>query len=128
MISLSTAKSRVGFRPCFCKRLVIVLDRLERRQRAVGDRAHQTHDVERRFGEVDLAAEQRDARAVFLRLMDQLETVAGRAGAAAEHADDEARVEGRQLFERARPVVGDLEEARPLGLGEAGEAADDRSR
>jgi len=104
---------------------VIGLDRLERLQRAVGDRAHHLDHVERRFGEVDLAAEQGDARAVLLRLENQLEAIAGGAGAAAEHADDQARVEGSELVERARPVVDDLEETRPLGLGQAGEAAHD---
>src|SRR5208282_3681954 len=89
------------------------------------DGAHQTHDVERRFGEIDLAPEQRDPRAVLLRLTDELETVAGGARAAAQDADDQARIERGQLFEGSRPIVGDLEEFRPLRLGEAGEAADD---
>ena len=106
---------------------MIGLDRLERRERAVGDRAHEVDHVERQFREVDLAAEQRDARAVFLRLEDELEAVARGAGAAAEHADDQARIEGGELVERARPVVDHLEEARPLGLGQTGEAAHDQS-
>ncbi len=62
----------------------------------------------------------------FSRLMNELETVAGRACSAAQHADHEAGVERRQLLQRSRPVVGDLEEFRPLRLGEAGEAPDDR--
>src|SRR5271166_5031854 len=108
------------------QRLVIVLDGFERRQRAVRDGPHKPHDVERRFGEIDLAAEQGDARAMLLRLIDELETVAGGARPSPEHADHEARIERRQLLERFRPVIGDLEETRALGLGEAREAADDR--
>src|SRR6202042_540242 len=109
----------------FLKGRVVVFDRLGRGYGAVSDGAHETHDVERRFREIDLAAEQRDARAIFLRLMNELETIAGRAGAAAQHANDEARVERRQLFQRSRSIIGDLEEFRPLRLREAGEAADD---
>ena len=78
------------------------------------------------FGQIDLAPEQRDSRAVLLRLMDELETVAGGPRAAAEDANDEARIERRQLFQSSRPVIGDLEEFRPLGFGQAGETADDR--
>ena len=78
------------------------------------------------FGQIDLAPEQRDPRAVLFRLTNELETVARGARAAAEDADDHARVERRQLFQRSRPVIGDLEEFRPLRLGEAGETADDR--
>ena len=40
--------------------------------------------------EVDLAAEQGDAGAVLLGLVEQLEAVAGGAGAAAQHAHDHA--------------------------------------
>src|ERR1019366_52880 len=85
------------------QRLVVRLDRIERLERAVGDRAHELDHVERRLGEIDLAAKQRDARAILLRLKDQLEAIAGGAGAAAEHADDQARVEGSELVEGARP-------------------------
>ena len=78
------------------------------------------------FGQIDLAPEQRDPRAILFRLTNELETVARGARAAAEDADDHARVERRQLFQRSRPVIGDLEKFRPLRLGEAGETADDR--
>src|SRR5277367_3468683 len=108
------------------KRPMIGLDRLERGQGAVRHGAHEADDVERRFGQIDLAPEQRDPRAVLFRLTNELETVARGARAAAEDADDHARVERRQLFQRSRPVIGDLEKFRPLRLGEAGETADDR--
>ena len=78
------------------------------------------------FGEIDLAAEESDTRAVLLRLMDEFEAVARRAGAAAKHADDKTRIIGGELFQRSRSIVGDLEEFRPLGFGEPGKAADDR--
>ena len=126
MISLSSAKSRGGLQALAAKRVVVVLDRLGRGQRAVADRPHQPHDVERRLGEVDLAPEESDLRAVFLRLVDELEAVARGARPAAEHADHEARVVADELVERLRPVVGDLEEPRPLDLGQAREAAHDR--
>src|ERR1700690_4482018 len=45
------------------------------------------------LGVVNLAAEQRDARAVFLCIVDQAESVIGRAGAAAKNTDDDVWVE-----------------------------------
>ena len=104
---------------------MIALDGLERGQGAVRDGAHETHHVKRGFGQVDLAAEQRDARPVLLRLMKELETIARRARAAAQDADHQIRVERRQLLQGFWPVIGDLEESRPLRLGEACEAMDD---
>src|SRR5208337_1310533 len=115
-----------GRHALLAQRLVVVLDCLERGQRAVGHRAHQPHDVERRLGEVDLAPEQGDARAVLLRLMDELEAVARRARPAAEHADHKARIEGGELLERPRPIICDFQKSRPLDLGEAREAPDNR--
>ena len=74
---------------------------------------------------VDLAAEQRDAGAVFLRFGDQLEGVVGRARAAAENADDQVRIVGDQLLHRLRAVIDDLQEtpagpacATPAGAGD----------
>src|ERR1700690_1304677 len=58
--------------------------------------------------------------------MNELETVAGRSRSAAQHANHEARVERRQLLQRFRSVIDDLQEFWPLRLGEAGEAPDDR--
>ena len=57
--------------------------------------------------------------------MDEFETVARRPRPAAEHADDQARIERGQFVERLRSIVSDLEEPGPLGLGEAGQAAND---
>ncbi len=75
------------------KRFVIVLDRFERGHGAVGDGAHKAHDVKRRLGQIDLAPEKRDARAIFFCLMDEFETVPGRARSATQQADDETGVE-----------------------------------
>ena len=44
------------------------------------------------FRVVDFAAVKRDPRAVFLRIMNQLEGVISRARAAAQNADDEFRI------------------------------------
>jgi hypothetical protein len=104
---------------------VVGLDGLGWAHAAVGHLPHQRHDGERGLGQVDLAAEEGHARAVALGLAQQLERVARGPGAAAQHADDDARVERRQLLQRLRAVVGDLQEAGPLGPGQAGEAAQD---
>src|SRR5208337_2395404 len=102
-------------------------------QRRLGDFAvvdeipHGRHALlAQRLGEVDLAPEQGDARAVLLRLMDELEAVARRARPAAEHADHKARIEGGELLERPRPIICDFQKSRPLDLGEAREAPDNR--
>jgi hypothetical protein len=87
---------------------VVGLDGLRGRHAAVGHLPHQRDDGERGLGEVDLAAEEGHARAVSLGLVQELERVARGPRAAAQHADDEARVERRQLLERLRAVVGDL--------------------
>ena len=79
---------------------------------------HQDEEGERILGEVDLAPEQRDAGAILLRLVQKLERVPRRSRAAAEHADDEARIEAGKLFQGLRAIVYDLEELRPIRLGD----------
>ncbi len=75
---------------------VISLHRLFSRDRSRNDFTHETDDFDRRFGEVDLPAKQRDAGAVFLRLAEELEGVPGRARGTAKDADDQpARLVGR---------------------------------
>src|SRR5262249_38173857 len=91
---------------------VIGLNGLDRRAPAVCDVAHQRYDSERRFGEVDLAAEKCHPCAIAFGLSEEFEGVAGGTGAAPEHADDKALVERRQLFERLRTIVDNLEKLR----------------
>ena len=90
---------------------------------AVGDRAHEADDVELAFRQVDLSAEQRDAGAILLGLIQKFERVASGAGAAAEHAYDEARSEGDQFFESLRSIVRVLQEFRTIALQHAGQGA-----
>ena len=71
------------------------------------------------FGVVDFAAKESHARAVFLGVVDQFEGVVGRAGAAAEDADDEVRIVLRQLLHRFRPVINNLQKDRAAGLRHA---------
>src|SRR5215472_17955440 len=99
---------------------VIGLNGLDRRDPAVCDVAHQGYDNERRFGEIDLAAEKCHPSAIAFGLSDQFEGVASGAGAASQHADDEALVERRQLFERLRTTIDNLEKLRTIGLGHPG--------
>jgi hypothetical protein len=50
----------------------------------VSDLAHEDQQLEWRFGQIDLAAEERQARAVLFRLMNEFECIARGPGAAAE--------------------------------------------
>ena len=84
-------------------------------------RAASARQLQRRLCEVDLAAEERHARAVPLGLGDQLEGIAGRPRPAAEHADDQFGIEAGQLLQRLRTVKGNLQELGPLGLRQAGQ-------
>ena len=77
------------------------------------------------LGVVDFAAEQGCPSAVLLRFGDQLERVVGRAGAAAQDADDQVRIVGDQLLHRPRAVVDDLQKDRPPGYRDAGQSAGD---
>jgi hypothetical protein len=47
------------------------------------------NDIELTLCQIDLAAKERDACSILLRLMDELEGVAVGAGSAAEHAHDQ---------------------------------------
>src|SRR5690606_23317097 len=97
--------------------VVIGIHRLFRLHVPLHHGAHEADDRDRVLGEVDLAAEQRDACAVALGLGDQLEGVAGRALGAAEDADDQPpRIVARQFLHRPRAVVLELEELRLVAL------------
>lgn len=99
--------------------------RLDGIDHAVGDAAEVLDERERVLGEVDLASEQGDARAVFLRVVDELEGVERGARAAPENADDDIGIIGNEFLERAGAVVGDFEKERTSGAGHAGEGAHD---
>ena len=92
---------------------------------AVGDEPQHFDESELVLGVVDLAAEERHSRTVFLRVVDEAEGVVSRARAAAEDADDEVRVVLCELLHRLRTVIDDLEEDRPSRLRHAGERAQD---
>ena len=92
---------------------------------AVGDQTQEADKSELIFRIVDLAAKQGDAGAVLLRLAQQFEGVVGRAGRAAEDADDEMRIVVNQLLHRLRAVVDHLQEQRPALARDAAERADD---
>src|SRR5437867_10617969 len=102
---------------------MVCAHRLQRPHMAVGDRAHEAYDVELAFRQVDLSAEQRDAGAILLRLIQQFEGVASRAGTTAEHAYDEARIKGDQFFESLRSFVKVLQEFWTIALQHAGQGA-----
>src|SRR5258706_162759 len=83
----------------------------ERLQRFLDDGAQIADEFDRLFGEVDLAAEERDAGAITLGLADQLERVPCRALGAAEYADDQmAGIVRGKLLHRAGAVVLQLQE------------------
>ena len=77
------------------------------------------------FRVVDLAAKERDARAVFLGIVDKFEGVVGGAGAAAEDTDDEVGIVLSEFLHRARAVIDDFQKKRAAGFRDAGEAAED---
>ena len=79
----------------------------------IHDPAKHFNEGERVLGEIDLAAKQRDARAILLGVAEQLEGVVGGAGAAAENADDQLRIVTGEFGELFRPVVSHLEKHRP---------------
>jgi len=62
---------------------VISLDRLDRSNLAVGNAPEKFDEDQRLLGKIDLPSEQRRARAVFLGLVEELEGIQRRAGAAA---------------------------------------------
>ncbi len=99
--------------------------RLFGREFAVRDQPQHFDEGQLMLGVVDLAAKQRDPGAVFLRLVDQLEGVVSRPGAAAEDADHQVRVVLGQLLHRARAVINNLQKERSPRLGHAGQAAED---
>ena len=75
---------------------------------AIGDKAQHLDERELVLGVVNLATEERHARAVFLRVVDEPEGVVSRARAATEDADHEVRIVLRQLLHRLRTVIDDL--------------------
>src|SRR5947207_189619 len=74
---------------------VIGAHRLVRADRPVGDLAHESEERQGRFRLIDLAAEQGHPGTIALALLEKLECIARRAGAAAQYADDEARIISR---------------------------------
>ncbi len=110
---ISSAELAQRFDPEFAQGVVVGLYRFLSWDFAVCDPAKHFDEGERMLGEIDLSAEQRDARAVLLRVGDQLEGVVGGAGAAAEDADDQLRIVTDQLAQRLRTVVSDFQEDGP---------------
>src|SRR6185369_12178975 len=77
------------------------------------------------LGVIDLATKESDPRAVFLRVVNQLEGVVSRARAAAQDPDDEIGIVLRQFLHSARAMIDDLEEQRSPGLRNPGQRAND---
>ena len=96
----------IGPEAAFRKIAVIAAHRFRRPRLAIGHPAHPVDEGGLILGAVDLAAEEREARAMAFRLRDQLEGVAMRAAAAAEHPDDHAGVVRGQFLERRGAGVG----------------------
>ncbi len=98
---------------------VIGLDGLDRADLALDDQAQEMDEGQLVLGVVDLAAEEGDPGPVLLGVVEELEGVAGRAGRAAQDADDQVRVEPDQLFHGLGAVVDHLEKERPAGRADA---------
>ena len=98
---------------------MIRLDGVDGADLAFDDQAEEMDERQLVLGVVDLAAEEGDLGAVFLGVVQELKGVAGRAGRAAQDADDQVRVEPDQLFHGLRAVIDHLEEERPAGRADA---------
>lgn len=83
----------------------------------IGDEAEVFDKGELVFGCIDLAAKQSDPRAVAPRIGQELKGVASRPRRTPQHAHDQAWIVRDQLFERARPVVGNVEKERTPRAG-----------
>ena len=88
-------------------------------------RAEEREQIQRAFGQLDLAAKQRHTGAGFFALMDEFEAIACGATAAAENADDQFGIIGRKLFHGAATVEWHFEEEWTISACHAGDAAQD---
>jgi hypothetical protein len=77
------------------------------------------------FRKINFSTEERHARAIRLRIGDQLKGVVGSAGATPENPDDQLWIVTDQLGQSLRAIIRDLKEKRASASGNAGQRTDD---
>ena len=83
------------------------------RNALLGNEAQHFDECQLMLCVVDFASEQRNASAIFLGIMDQLESVISGASATAENAHHQIRIVLRQFLHRARAVINNFQEHWP---------------
>ena len=83
-------------------------DRFDGSNVAIGNAPEEFDEEQRLLREIDFPPKKRRARPVFLRIVEELECVQGRAGAAAHDAHDDARIPRDEFLDAAGPSQGSL--------------------
>src|SRR5436190_1881899 len=77
------------------------------------------------FGVVDFAAEQGNPGPIFLRIVNEFESIVRSSSAASENAYYQVRIVLRKFFHGPRAVIHNLQKEWPAGFRHARQAADD---